>query len=224
MKLLFDIGNTRVKAAISDNQGRLTPVQDWHEYIPQATRAVICNVSGPHPEVYSTLHDMAVTEFGSNHPEIGKWLHDIPQGMGADRVAADLGAISQCPDTPLLVIDAGTCVTYDLISPEGRVIGGSITPGINLRLKAMHDYTATLPLLDPNGEAPIHGHDTPSAMRGGVINGLRWEMEGYIRHTLSHYPELRVFMTGGDASQIAHDLRDIVTTDPLLVMRGLDLI
>ena len=86
----------------------------------------------------------------------------------------------------------------------------------------MHDHTAALPLLDTEGEAPVHGHDTATAMRGGAINGLRWEMEGYIRHTLGLYPKLHVFMTGGDARHVAHDLRDIITIDPLLVMKGLD--
>lgn len=221
MKLILDIGNTRIKAAISDSRN-LTPVEDWQEYLPRVTRAVISNVSGPHPELYEALRDIPLTELSWDSPRLDRWLHDIPHGMGSDRVAADIGAICQCPDTPLLIIDAGTCVTYDLISPKGVFIGGSITPGVSLRLKSMHDHTAALPLLDTEGEAPVHGHDTATAMRGGAINGLRWEMEGYIRHTLGLYPKLHVFMTGGDARHVAHDLRDIITIDPLLVMKGLD--
>jgi type III pantothenate kinase len=141
--------------------------------------------------------------------------------MGADRVAADIGARSIYADRPLLVIDAGTCITFDVIDIDGTILGGSISPGIHLRLKAMHEHTAALPLLGIDGEHPVMGYNTETAMRSGAINGVRWEIEGYIRHILALRPQLHIFFTGGDSTQFPPDLQQIITIDPLLVQRGL---
>lgn len=220
MKLIFDIGNTRVKAAVSDDKG-IRMVQDWQEFLPFASRVIISNVGGPHPEVYNALDGHDVLELKWTLPQVSRWLQNIPEGMGADRIAADIGALCSTDASTILIIDAGTCITYDIIH-NSSIIGGSITPGIRLRLTAMHDYTALLPLLDGKGEAPIIGYDTETAMRGGVINGIRWEMEGYIRTIQKEYPDLRVFLTGGDIMDFAEDLQEIITVDPMLVIKGLD--
>ena len=125
------------------------------------------------------------------------------------------------PANTLLIIDAGTCLTFDVIGRDGTVLGGAISPGINLRLRAMHEHTAALPLLDAEGEHPVLGYDTPTSMRGGAINGVKWEIEGYIRTMLQQYPDLHVFMTGGDSMDFSEDLQRIITREPLLVQKGL---
>ena len=136
-------------------------------------------------------------------------------------MAADIGARSMMPEHTLLIIDAGTCLTFDVIGRDGTILGGAISPGINLRLKAMHEHTAALPLLDAEGEHPILGYDTPTSMRSGAINGIRWEIEGYIRTMQKMYPDLHVFMTGGDDMEFPEDLQHIITREPLLVQKGL---
>jgi type III pantothenate kinase len=154
-------------------------------------------------------------------PEAALWLKGIPAGLGSDRVAADMGARSLYPTRPLLIIDAGTCLTFDVIASDGTILGGAISPGVSLRLKAMHEHTAALPLLDTHGDHPVLGYDTSSAMRSGAINGMRWEIEGYIRHILAEYPDLHVFFTGGDCIDFSADLQSIITFEPLLVQKGL---
>ena len=85
----------------------------------------------------------------------------------------------------------------------------------------MHEHTAALPLLDANDEHPVLGYDTPTAMRGGAVNGVKWEIEGYIRTIRQTYPDLRVFLTGGDSFSFDSELEKIITREPLLVQKGL---
>lgn len=220
MHILLDIGNTRMKASTADKNG-IHPTGQWQALLPEAESVLVSNVAGKDalPESVASHPQCHILTWQS--PEAREWLKDIPAGLGADRVAADIGARSMRPGHTLLIIDAGTCLTFDVIGRDGTVLGGAISPGINLRLKAMHEHTAALPLLDAEGEHPILGYDTPTSMRGGAINGVRWEIEGYIRTMLAEYPDLHVFMTGGDSMKFPQNLQRIITREPLLVQKGL---
>lgn len=221
MYLLFDIGNTRMKTAVADNCG-IRKTGEWRQLLDTAEAILVCNVAGETalPEEVAGHPRCRMLTWQS--PEAGRWLKGIPHGLGADRVAADIGARSMCPGRTLLIIDAGTCLTFDVIGSDGTILGGAISPGTALRLKAMHEHTSALPLLDTgDGHPPVLGHDTATAMRSGAINGVRWETEGYIRHTLSLYPDLRVFVTGGDSTEFPADLQPIITCDHMLVPKGL---
>lgn len=220
MHILLDIGNTRMKTSIADADG-IRRIDAWEEYIDKADDVLVSNVAGQDalPGILQGNPKCKVLTRDSD--EARAWLKQIPSGMGADRVAADIGARSIYADRPLLVIDAGTCITFDVIDTDGTILGGAISPGIHLRLKAMHEHTAALPLLGIDGEHPVMGYNTETAMRSGAINGVRWEIEGYIRHILALRPLLHVFFTGGDSTQFPLDLQQIITVDPLLVQRGL---
>lgn len=220
MYLIFDIGNTRLKAAIA-NGDNITPVENWQDYLTEAEAMLVSNVAGKDalPAEVSNHPNSRILTWQS--PEAALWLKNIPAGLGSDRLAADIGARSICPNHTLLVIDAGTCLTFDVIGSDGTILGGAISPGVNLRLKAMHEHTAALPLLDANGEHPVLGYDTPTSMRSGAVNGMRWEIEGYIRHIQTEYPDLHVFFTGGDTTEFASDLTPIITCAPFLVHKGL---
>lgn len=220
MKLLFDIGNTRMKVSTAEH-GKITPTENWLELLHVAENVLVSNVAGPKalPEEVALHRNCKILTWES--PEAGLWLKKIPAGLGADRVAADIGARSIRPNQTLLIIDAGTCLTFDVIAKDGSIIGGAISPGISLRLKAMHEHTAALPLLEPAGEHPILGYDTPTSMRSGAVNGVKWEIEGYIRSILASYPDLHVFFTGGDGTEFPKDLQPIITCDTLLVQKGL---
>ena len=220
MYIIFDIGNTRMKVCMADAEG-IRPIEDWEQYLQDAEAVLVSNVAGEQAVPKEVLEHPRCMMLTWQSPEAGKWLKGIPAGLGSDRVAADIGARSLCPGHTLLIVDAGTCLTFDVIGADGKVLGGSISPGVNLRLKAMHEHTAALPLLDANGEHPVLGYDTPTAMRGGAVNGMRWEIEGYIRTIRAQYPDLHVFMTGGDRTGFSEDLQSIVTYDPLLVQKGL---
>lgn len=220
MHILFDIGNTRMKASKADSNGIL-PTEQWQELLPEAESVLVSNVAGKDalPEAVAKHPQCHILTWQSK--EAGLWLRNIPAGMGADRVAADIGARSIKPDNTLLIIDAGTCLTFDVIGKDGSVLGGAISPGIHLRLKAMHEHTAALPLLEAYGEHPVLGYDTPTSMRSGAINGMRWEIEGYIRHIKALYPDLHVFFTGGDTTEFPKDLQQVISCEPLLVQKGL---
>lgn len=220
MILVFDIGNTRTKVSLACEEG-IFAIDDWQKVIGQTEMILVSNVAGDDAIPQEIVQHKNCKIITWQSEEISKWLKDVPAGMGADRLAADIGARSIRPNQPLLIIDAGTCLTFDVIDRDGCILGGSISPGINLRLKAMHDYTAALPLLDAKGEHPVLGYDTPTAMRGGAINGMKWEIEGYIRYILETYPDLHVFFTGGDITELAKDLEQITTCDSLLVQKGL---
>ena len=220
MHILLDIGNTRMKTSIADADG-IKPIDAWEEYIDKADDVLVSNVAGQDALPGILLGNPKCKVLTRDSDEARAWLKHIPSGMGADRVAADIGARSIYADRPLLVIDAGTCITFDVIDTDGTILGGAISPGIHLRLKAMHEHTAALPLLGIDGEHPVMGYNTETAMRSGAINGVRWEIEGYIRHILSLRPQLHVFFTGGDSTRFPLDLQQIITVDPLLVQRGL---
>lgn len=220
MKLLFDIGNTRMKVSTAEH-GNITPTENWLELLHVAENVLVSNVAGPEALPKEVALHRNCKILTSESPEAGLWLKKIPAGLGADRVAADIGARSIRPNQTLLIIDAGTCLTFDVIAKDGSIVGGAISPGISLRLKAMHEHTAALPLLEPAGEHPILGYDTPTSMRSGAVNGVKWEIEGYIRSILASYPDLHVFFTGGDGTEFPKDLQPIITCDTLLVQKGL---
>ena len=220
MHILFDIGNTRMKVSVADNNG-IIPAENWKELLTDADTVMVSNVAGDKALPHEIAEHPRCHILTWQSPEASWWLKDIPAGLGADRVAADIGARSIRPNQTLLIIDAGTCLTFDVIGRDGSILGGAISPGISLRLKAMHEHTAALPLLDVQGEHPVLGYDTHTSMRSGAINGVRWEIEGYIRHIMSMYPDLHVFFTGGDNIEFPGDLQEIVSCDRLLVQKGL---
>lgn len=220
MYILLDIGNTRLKASTADSNS-ISPNENWFDFTDIAEGILVSNVAGNNALPKEVEGNLKCKFLTWKSPEAREWLKDIPAGLGADRVAADIGARSIMPEHTLLIIDAGTCLTFDVIGRDGTVLGGAISPGINLRLRAMHEHTAALPLLDAEGEHPVLGYDTPTSMRSGAINGIRWEIEGYIRTMQKQYPDLHVFMTGGDDMEFPEDLQHIITREPLLVQKGL---
>lgn len=135
-----------------------------------------------------------------------------PQTLGRDRIATAVGAwtIAQRLDkaSDVLVIDAGTAITYDLVTHDGCFVGGNIAPGLQLRFKALHEHTGRLPLVDPQGEAPVVGYDTETAIRSGVLLGLLGEIRCYIADLKLSHPNLMVFITGGDGRLLHGKLGD----------------
>ena len=220
MYILLDIGNTRLKASTADCNS-IYPNENWLDFTDIAEEILVSNVAGSDALPKEVAMSPKCKFLTWQSPEAREWLKDIPAGLGADRVAADIGARSMMPEHTLLIIDAGTCLTFDVIGRDGTILGGAISPGINLRLRAMHEHTAALPLLDAEGEHPVLGYDTPTSMRSGAINGISWEIEGYIRTMQKMYPDLHVFMTGGDDMEFPEDLQHIITREPLLVQKGL---
>ena len=133
-----------------------------------------------------------------------------------------VGAQLLQPGKDLLVIDAGTCLTYEFIDAQGNYHGGNIAPGKLMRFKALHSYTAKLPLIEAEGNIPELGYNTETAIRSGVIKGMEFEISGYITHLQKKYPELLVFLTGGDEFSFDTNLKNIIFADKFLVLKGLN--
>lgn len=221
MILLADIGNTCVKLALSDGNG-VGEVRrcahdgvDWVQALDNVAEVHLSCV-GPQPdELFRRSKELnikvrRVRELAP-HPSL------FPEGLGEDRCAAILGARRRAPGQDVLIVDCGTCLTTDFISSEGRHLGGVISPGLRLRLESMHEHTAALPAVGLEGDAPIWAFTTEEAMRGGAMNGLRYEIEGYIREARRERPGVKVFYTGGLALALEGD----VSVCPNLVLEGL---
>lgn len=232
-KLLIDIGNTCAKIVISRDgeflhferlsEPWLIALQRLHHGF-SFDEIVISSVAGPDAELDDAIRKMNLPtkRMSWDTPCKFKNVKGIPEGYGADRLAADFGAFAQDSTHPILVIDAGTCITYDLFDADGTIIGGVISPGVQLRLQAMHDHTALLPLFKAEGDAPLYGMSTKDCLLAGAIYGARFEVIGYIREISEQYPDIHVFLTGGNNFPIPEDITCRITHDPYLVLRGLD--
>ncbi|MBQ3926516.1 MAG: type III pantothenate kinase [Bacteroidaceae bacterium] len=231
MKLLIDIGNTSAKLAVMDD-GILHYERRHESWSDTFSRLMsqypisdvrLSTVAGEDAELNEALAQLNVPVrwLSAAVPCPVKPIANVPLGLGADRWAADIGAIVQDPDHTLLVIDAGTCLTYDVIAREGAYLGGAISPGVQLRLNAMHEHTALLPQIEAEQEAVLLGYDTRTHMLSAAVNGTRFEIEGYIRQLLGMYPDLHVFITGGNTFQFSEEITCPITHDPYLVFKGL---
>ncbi|MBR7171055.1 MAG: type III pantothenate kinase [Prevotella sp.] len=147
-----------------------------------------------------------------------------PATLGADRLAAAVGAYLQNKGREVLIIDAGTCITYDFVTSSGEYVGGNISPGTAMRLKALNSFTSALPLVDGHGATPAMGDTTETAIRSGVMRGVGYEIEGYVRDFLKKYPRLCVCLTGGAHLDQPLAAYDCVFVDDYIVPRGLNLI
>lgn len=234
-KLLIDIGNTSAKIVVSKD-GEFVHferlAESWFTVFHRLQQnfspdeIVISSVAGPDEELNTALLEthLPTKRIAWDTPCPFKDVKGVPEGYGADRIAADFGAFAQDSINPILVIDAGTCITYDLFNADGKIIGGVISPGVQLRLKAMHDHTALLPLIQAEENAPLYGMTTKDCLLAGAIQGARFEVIGFIREISKQMPNLHVFLTGGNNFPIPDDISCQVTHDPYLVLRGLDTI
>ncbi|MBC7915070.1 MAG: type III pantothenate kinase [Pyrinomonadaceae bacterium] len=238
INLVIDIGNTLSKVAVFNNRELVSLEQSVDLTEPYLSKLIKDNkidnsiISSVKPEI-KHLEDClkAVTKY--NHftaitdSEIINY-YKTPNTLGPDRYAAVIGAAANYPDQNCLVLDAGTCITYDFISSEKKYFGGSISPGIQMRFKAMHTFTGKLPLVNADlHNSENYGDDTLSSILTGVQKGVLYEVLGFIEYYNSTWPHLKVILCGGDmnffdtqlkSSIFAHTLK----TEPNLVLIGLN--
>ena len=174
------------------------PVMDWAAHIP--TRYILT----------------------SSLPLPVNNLYGTPDTLGVDRIAAVCGGMQQFPSTHCLVIDAGTCVTYDFLDSAGNYHGGGISPGLKMRLQAMHSFTARLPLADVVDNPPLIGKNTEACLQSGAINGMREEIQGIIARYQVEFAGLRVILSGGDGRFFENKLKRPIFALPELVLSGLN--
>ncbi|WP_295770442.1 type III pantothenate kinase [uncultured Mucilaginibacter sp.] len=237
-QLVIDIGNTLTKIAVFDGEeligaGHYPVVKDddlGHLFINYyITVAIISTVKKEiEPWVGYLQQRCKVTYFNR---EMAYGIHNhyrTPQTLGADRLAAVLGAKSLYPGIDCLVIDAGTCITYDGIDAAGNYYGGSISPGLQMRFKALQHYTSVLPQVDADaGFDKLYGDDTVTAIRSGVQNGILYEVLGFIQSYSKQAESLNIILTGGDSVFLDTVLKNsifagYIKTEPYLVLKGLN--
>ncbi|MEM6763718.1 MAG: type III pantothenate kinase [Bacteroidota bacterium] len=148
--------------------------------------------------------------------------YKTPHTLGTDRILGVIGARAQFPDKAVLVIDIGTAITYDLMNAEGAYLGGAISPGLQMRFSSLHAYTASLPLVEMEGENPVIGNTTHTSIRSGVVHGLLAEVQQMANRFAEELGEQPiVFLTGGDGIRFENQLKSINFVDPELVLKGI---
>ena len=233
MNLIIDIGNSVAKIAVFD-EGTLVEVfrgsNQSLDCLPLLCRkyplrkGIISSVITWNDTIQEQLEQLPFPLIELNHrtPIPITNLYQTPQTLGMDRLAAVTAANYQKPGNNILVIDAGTCITYDFIDKDGRYHGGNISPGMQMRFNALHKFTGRLPQISPQGEKELHGRTTETAIRSGVIYGIEHEISGYILQLQKNYPELLVFLTGGDDFSFDTKLKSVIFADSFLVLKGLN--
>ena len=230
--IVFDIGNTNIKYATFDNGTMMSHgCINGHDFnlLREKTagqrdrNAIVCStidINKVQKELLATISSDILFLTHETDVPISN-LYKTPKTLGMDRLAAVIGAYSQSR-TDTLVIDLGTAITYDFITNQGEYLGGNISPGIEMRLKALHDYTDRLPLVAKEGPLPYLGENTESAIRCGVIDGIRHEIEGYNSKLSLKYPNLCTFFTGGDCIYFENVRKNRTFADKYLVLKGLN--
>lgn len=233
MNLVLDIGNSSLKAGWFDSQGMVSAIRTGN--LSGETLAETLRTRAVEAVLVSSVGKTDRLSFGPVAGELKTLLfldgtlplplkirYDTPHTLGNDRIAAAAGAHQQFPGLPVLVIDLGTAITIDFLSPAGAFMGGNISPGLQTRFRSLHAFTARLPLLEKDENWPLFGSDTHSAITAGVQQGILHELDGYMADYANRYPDCRFILTGGDAAFFAVRLKKPIFADPHLVLRGLN--
>ena len=229
--LLLDVGNTRTKVGIADGNFNLVEVRtiqnntlnsdSWFQKYKKCTSLVS-----------SVKTSSIITDLISNNSNFQVLNHKLklpfnsnyttPNTLGSDRIAAIAGAIDLFPKTDCLVVDAGTCITYDWVTRKNIHLGGNISPGLQMRLQSMHQFTSQLPLVDLKKEKIKNhiGTSTYEAIANGSVFGIINEIKSYL-NPLAKTDKLKLILTGGDAQYLAEYLEKPTFVEPNLVLKGL---
>jgi type III pantothenate kinase len=232
--LCFDFGNTLLKCAVFENS-------EFKEIIvmeDQSSETVLQLIEKYHPQksILSSVinHDNEIENILQTHTKFHKLNEKSklpittpvskPGTIGADRLALAVAAVDLFPNQHNLVIGLGSCITYNFVNKFHEFLGGSISPGLEMRLKAMHEFTAKLPLVKPDNNFPFVGYDTRTNLLSGTIFGMRKEIDGVIEEYAEKYGNFNALLTGGDMSFFASHLKNKIFANPYLIYKGLNVI
>jgi len=234
MILAVDIGNTAIKLAVVDDVTvydlmRTTPdafisnIQSICSNYPDLRNACVCQVGNIDIKLLDGLERLLkVTYINENSklPFTNKYQSSTT--LGHDRMALVAGAIADGSNGKnTLIIDAGTCVTYDFIDDSNNYLGGAISPGLRLRFESLHNFTKNLPLLKPENKVKFLGNNTKASIQSGVVKGLTFEIKGMIKKYEKNYKDLNVIITGGDADLLIKQLKNRFFATPFLMLHGI---
>ena len=229
--LCFDFGNTRKKVAVfkdselhetvilnDDKPGTIKDLLTKHT--PDYTILSSVIIHNPAIELLltqeSTFHKLSSSTKINFTTPVGK-----PETIGADRLALIAAAVHFYPGKNNLIIGLGSCITYNFVNQFHQFLGGGISPGMDMRFKAMHDFTALLPLEKETWNFPLIGYDTRTNLQSGVLNGMAAEIDGIIAKYAEKYSNFNVVLTGGNSSYFAGQLKTRIFADHNFLFKGL---
>ncbi len=236
MNLIIDVGNTLLKLAVIDSDNLLhEDVTDKNGFsnalksilkrFPKIDKCMLSSVGDFKKSERSVLKekfDVCVLTHKTKVPFTN--LYASPETLGVDRIALISAAAIQYPSKNVLVIDAGSCITYDFINANNEYLGGSISPGLNMRYRSLNYFTSNLPELDLTNPENIVGDTTSASIHSGVVYGLVHEIDGFIQTYKSNYNDLTVILTGGDAHFLLDSLKSDIFANSNFLLEGLNYI
>ena len=233
MVLTIDVGNTNVKVAVF-KQFNLTDkfvfqknnfqnnFQIIFKKYPNHSKAILSSVSMlDEKDIVWLKNQIEIIEINANSvfPFTNKYT--TPNTLGTDRMVLAAGAVIEYPNQNILIIDAGTCVTYDFITNKKEYLGGAISSGLRLRYQSLYNYTDKLPLLQNNTPDNFIGNSTAQSIHSGVVNGLCYEIEGFISEFSVKNEQFTIILTGGDAIFLANRLKSTIFADENFLLKSL---
>ncbi len=237
VNLCIDWGNSRIKVGVMNAEDHLLDLHRFseegiregiahiiNEYKP--SKAIVCSVTDKSAAIEPFLKEnlRAVVVLNNNTPVPIMNAYSSPGTLGADRVALAVGAYMANPGNNNLVVCLGSCITYNFVQKNKTFRGGAISPGLHMRLQAMHHFTDKLPDVKPEGDLLLLGYDTETGMRSGAVFGMAAEIDGIVSEYASQYPDFNAILTGGDAPFFEGKLKSKIFADPNLLMKGLNII
>jgi type III pantothenate kinase len=234
MILAIDVGNTRIKGAVFEDANLVetfvflkTQLQVSIENIlnkhKKVSNIVVASVSDLDKQTFLDFEELVKIHFVSHNdpfPFINRY--ETPKTLGIDRLVLATGATLRFPKQNRLVIDAGTCVTYDFIDENNNYLGGAISPGLRLRYEALHNYTAKLPLLTLENPEHLIGKSTSESIHSGVVNGLIFEIDSFIADYKALYSNFIIILTGGDTEFLAKRLKNTIFANSNFLVESLN--
>lgn len=233
MKLVLDIGNTLGKLVVYDQEDEVFKTQfelgEMHATLielflnfPEITQAILCSVVSIEPQIQLFLKEKTILLKVNSQLKLPfENRYETPETLGADRIGLVATAVFKYPGKNCLVVDAGSCVTYDFISSDGIYRGGAISPGLQMRFKAMHEYTNKLPFVTLKEEFIAIGANTQNSILAGAVNGLVFEIEGWQSSLERTYEDLTLILTGGDAQFLSKRLKNTIFAHSNFLVQGL---
>ena len=233
MILTIDVGNTNIKVAVFERFNLLDKFvfqknnfQNNFKIIfkkyPNHLKAVVSSVSlSEDDDILWLKKQIHVIEINSKTKFPFKNDYSTPKTLGIDRMVLAAGAVIEYPNQNILIIDAGTCITYDFITNKKEYLGGAISPGLSMRYQALHNFTAKLPLLENNPPESFIGNSTNQSIYSGVVNGLCYEIEGFISEYSVKNEQFTIILTGGDAIFLANRLKSTIFADENFLLKSL---
>ena len=234
MVLTIDIGNTRIKGAVFEGDTALEyfvftsielniAIKNILTSYPKITHLVVASVGKVEKNAFLVFQNKIKLHFVTHQdvfPFVNKY--ETPFTLGIDRMVLASGASLKYPGQNRLVIDAGTCVTYDFIDSDNNYLGGAISPGMRLRYESLHNFTSKLPLLSAESPAGSIGKSTSQSIHSGVVNGLVYEIDGFIDEYKKLSPNFIIILTGGDTEFLAKRLKNTIFANSNFLLESLN--